>query len=195
MIDDGLMRLRKLWLLLPLLASVVALTSCGEGKRGTAAPPGRATAPTITASTAPQPQIQETLKPKADPVVQVLADVEKAYAAGKANYAAGHMEAAKADFDHAVDLLLQSPVPVKSDDRLQQEFDRVVEGVHDLEMVALKEGDGFTEQKSEPAPIDEANEVTFPVDPNVRAKAEAELKNTHSDLPLVMNDEVAGYVN
>jgi membrane-bound lytic murein transglycosylase D len=189
------MRLRPAWLLLPLLTSVIALTSCGGEKRTTSAPPARATAPNITASTAPAPKIQETLKPKTDPVVQVLADVETAYQAGRANYAAGHMEAAKADFDHAVDLLLQSPVPVKSDDRLQQEFDRVVEGVHDLEMVALKEGDGFTEQKSEPAPIDEANEVTFPVDPNVRAKAEAELKNTHSDLPLVMNDEVAGYVN
>ena len=62
-------------------------------------------------------------------------------------------------------------------------------------MLALKEGDGFTEQRSEPAPIDEANEVTFPVDPAVRAKAEAELRQTHSDLPLVMNDQVASFVN
>src|SRR5437762_1843224 len=134
------MRLRPAWLLLPLLASVIALTSCGGEKRATTAPPARATAPNITASTASAPKLQETLKPKTDPVVQVLAEVETTYEAGRANYAAGHMEAAKADFDHAVDLLLQSPVPVKSDDRLQQEFDRVVEGVHDLEMVALKEG-------------------------------------------------------
>ena len=35
----------------------------------------------------------------------------------------------------------------------------------------LKQGDGFTEQKMEPAPIDEANAVTFPVDPAVKAKA------------------------
>jgi membrane-bound lytic murein transglycosylase D len=127
------MRLRPGWLLLlPMLASVIALTSCGEGKRATTTPPARATAPSITSSTAPAPKIQEMLKPKTDPVVQVLADVERAYEAGRANYSAGHMEAAKADFDHAVDLLLQSPVPVKSYDRLQQEFDRVVEGVHEL---------------------------------------------------------------
>ena len=62
-------------------------------------------------------------------------------------------------------------------------------------MLALKEGDGFTEQRSEPAPIDEANEVTFPIDPAVRAKAEAELRQTRSDLPLVMNDQVASFVN
>jgi len=62
-------------------------------------------------------------------------------------------------------------------------------------MSALKQGDGFTEQKMEPAPIDEANAVTFPVDPAVKAKAEAELKETRSDLPLVINDYVASYIN
>ena len=75
------------------------------------------------------------------------------------------------------------------------EFDRIVDGINGLELLALQQGDGFTEQKSEPAPIDEANEVTPPVDPNVKAKAEAEIKSTHSDLPLMMTDQVAGYIN
>src|SRR3954467_5483516 len=157
------MSLRKAWMLLP-LASVLVLTSCEENtKKAKSTPPPQATAPSLTASSAPAAQSAPPAPAaKADPVPQILAEVEKAYNAGKANYDAGHMEAAKADFDHAVDLLLQSPVPVKSDERLEREFERVVDGVHQLEMVALKEGDGFTEQKSEPAPIDEANEVTFP---------------------------------
>jgi membrane-bound lytic murein transglycosylase D len=67
--------------------------------------------------------------------------------------------------------------------------------VHSLEMQALKQGDGFTEQKAEPAPIDEANDVTAPVDPNIKAKAEAELQQTPSDIPLVINDYVASYIN
>src|SRR4051812_40945642 len=189
------MSLRKAWLLFP-LASMLVLTSCEENtKKAKSTPPPQASAPTLTASAPAAQPTAPTPAAKADPVPQTVAEVEKAYNAGKANYDAGHMEAAKADFDHAVDLLLQSPVPVKSDERLEREFERVVDGVHQLEMVALKEGDGFTEQKSEPAPIDEANEVTFPVDPNVKAKAEAEVKATRSDLPLVMNDEVAGYVN
>ena len=62
-------------------------------------------------------------------------------------------------------------------------------------MAALRQGDGFSEQRSEPAPIDEANDVTFPVDPNVRAKAAAEIKTTKSDLPLVLNDQVAMFIN
>jgi membrane-bound lytic murein transglycosylase D len=186
------MKLRQAWLLL-IVAGTLVLTSCEENKHAAAAPPAQATAPTLAAAPAPPPQT--AAKPQVDPVPQVLVEVEKEYNAGKANYTAGHLEAAKANFDRAVDLLLQSPVPVKSDERLEREFDRVVEGVHELEMAAMKQGDGFTEQQSEPAPIDEATEVTFPVDPNVRAKAEAELKSTRSDLPLVMNDEVAGAIN
>jgi membrane-bound lytic murein transglycosylase D len=60
---------------------------------------------------------------------------------------------------------------------------------------ALKVGDGFTEQRFEPAPIDEVNNITFPVDPTIKAKAQAELANTHSDLPLMMTDPVASYIN
>ena len=50
-------------------------------------------------------------------------------------------------------------------------------------------------QKSEPAPIDETNGITPSADPNVRAKAQAEIKSTHSDLPLMMTDQVAGYIS
>ena len=77
----------------------------------------------------------------------------------------------------------------------EQELDRILDGINGLELAALQQGDGFAEQKSEPAPIDEANELTPAVDQNVKAKAEAEIKSTHSDLPLMMTDQVAGYIN
>ncbi len=179
-------------------ALTLTLSSCKttETRQVAAAPPAQATAPTLTAaSPAPAPNIQEQSQSKVDPVEAVIAKAETEYQAGVANYNAGHLDAAKNNFDSAFDLLLQSGLDVHGDDRLQQEFDKLVEGVNNLEMVALKAGDGFTKQKPEPAPIDEANEVTFPVDPNVRAKAEAEMKGIHSDLPLVINDEVARYIS
>ena len=46
----------------------------------------------------------------------------------------------------------------------------------------------------EQTPVGVANDVTFPVDPNIRAAAEAELKTTQSDLPLVINDAVTSYI-
>ena len=126
---------------------------------------------------------------------QLIARAEQEYARGVSNYAAGHLEAAKDNFDAAFNLLLSGPAGLQSDDRLQAEFDKIVEATHELELQALRAGDGFTEQRFEPAPIDEANSITFPVDPSIKAKAEAELANTHSDLPLMLTDPVVGYIN
>src|SRR5689334_9681618 len=179
-------------------AFTLALLSCktAEPRPAAVAPPARATAPTLTAPVKPpEPKIQEQVQPKVDPVDALIARVEKEYQAGQANYAAGHLDAAKDNFDRAFDVLLQSGLDIHGNERLQQEFDKLVEGVNSLEMAALKAGDAFTEQKAEPAPIDEANEATFPVDPNIKARAEAEIREIHSDLPLVINDEVARYIS
>ena len=185
------------------VAGMCILVSCtSTDTRKSAVPPSHALAPAVQPATvaldSPPAQAQPAppqQPPKPDPVVTTIADAEKAYEMGQADYKAGHLDAAKQDFNHAVDILMQGPVDVKSDERLQNEFDKVTEEIHKLEMVAFKEGDGFTEQQAEPAPIDEANTVTFPADPNTKAKAEAELKVTQSDLPLMINDYVAGYIN
>ncbi len=133
--------------------------------------------------------------PKADPVADLIAQVENEYRSGLANYQAGHLAAAKLSFDRAFNLLASSPFDLHSDERLEREFDRILDGTTNLEMAAFEQGDGFTEQKSEPAPIDEANEATFPVDPNIKARAEAEIKVTRSDLPLMLTDPVVSYIN
>ena len=201
------MRIRKLYLLMAAgIALVLGSTACQTAKRPTALlPSGISAAPALNATPAPTPQAAASAKPalvaqthaesKPDPVAELIAQVEKEYQTGQDNYKAGHLEAAKENFDRAFNLLLGSSLDVRTDERLQQEFDRVLDGVNGLELQALQQGDGFTEQKSEPAPIDEANEAAFPVDPNVKAKAEAEVKATHSDLPLMMTDPVAGYIN
>jgi membrane-bound lytic murein transglycosylase D len=166
--------------------------------------PVQATAPAVTPAN-PQPpvasaaQVSQPTPPlpetKADPAADLIVQVEKEYQAGEDNYNNGHLEAAKQNFDNAFNLLMSSPLDLRSDDRLQKEFDRVVDGVNGLELQAVQEGDGFNEPRSEPAPIDEANDVTYPVDPNILAKAEADVKATHSDLPLMMTDQVASYIN
>ena len=111
-----------------------------------------------------------------------------------ADYHAGKLQTAKADFDRAVDLMLTSNLDLRNEPQLHDEFDRILDAVNTLEMEALKQGDGFA-PKLEPAPVDIANDVTFPVDPTVKAQAIAELKTTQSDLPLVINDPVAGYIS
>ena len=55
----------------------------------------------------PKPQILH-LQPKLDPVPGLIKQVEDEYAKGEANYRAGHLEAAREDFDRAFDTLLSS---------------------------------------------------------------------------------------
>jgi membrane-bound lytic murein transglycosylase D len=186
-------------------AALAATLACQGAQKASFVPPPQAQAPALTAaSTPPDPQKQKpAAKAKAhvpqalqaDPVADLIARVEKEYQAGQDNYQAGHLEAAKQNFDSAFNQLLGSGFDLQSDDRLEQELDRILDGVNGLELAALQQGDGFAEQKSEPAPIDEANELTPTVDQNVKAKAEAEIKSTRSDLPLMMTDQVAGFIN
>src|SRR5579884_569598 len=171
-----------------LLAAFLIPTGCETDESRKPAPlPAQANAPTVTepaaeaAKAAAKIQEPATPKPTNDPAAALIAQAEKLLQAGQASYAGGHLEAAKADFDQAFNLLVSSNLDIHSDERLEQEFSKVVESVHDLELVALKQGDGFSEPRSEPAPIDEANDITFPVDPNIKAKAETEIKTTKSD--------------
>ena len=189
-------------LIIPAAVFLSLFTGCEtDAPKKSAALPAQANAPEISSPVAQQlkqtPKIQEAPKPQpqADPAETLIAQVEKLYAAGETNYQAGHLEAAKSYFDQAFNTLLSSKLDVRNDERLEREFDKLIDAVHELEMAALKQGDGFTEPRSEPAPIDEANDVTFPVDPNIKAQAEAEIKTTKSDLPLVLNDQVASFIN
>ena len=140
--------------------------------------------------------------PSSDPVADLIAKAEKEYQAGLANYHAGKGDDAKQNFDNALNALLSSSLDVRSDDRLQQEFDHIVAGVNQLypggTSADSQEAQQEPQQKSEPAPIDITNDATNGVTPaadaGVKAKAAAEIKNTHSDLPLMMTDQVAGYI-
>ncbi len=123
----------------------------------------------------------------------LMTSVDQAYAAGLLAYQAGRAEEARTDFDHAVDLLLASGADVKNTPALSAELDRVVDSINTLQLDALRQ-DANAAPK-EDAPVDVANDVTFPVDPNVKAQAIAELRTTQSDLPLVINDYVASYIN
>jgi peptidoglycan lytic transglycosylase D len=124
----------------------------------------------------------------------LIQQVEAAYARGDADYRKGMLPEAKVEFDRAVDLMLSSGIDIKSNPQLQDEFDKIVDQVNALEMEALKQGNGFV-PKEEITPSEAASDVTFAVDPNLVARATADLATTKSDLPLMVNDYVAAYIN
>ncbi len=179
------------------LLVVLPLVGCpSQPEHAAAAPPPQALAPAVP----PKPQQQATAPatPPA-PVEQqrvraLIAQVDAAYTRGEADYRKGMLAEAKVEFDRAVDLMLSSGIDIKNNQQLQDEFDRILDQVNGLEMEALKQGNGFV-PKEEITPAEAASDVTFAVDPNIVAKATAELATTKSDLPLMVNDYVATFIN
>jgi membrane-bound lytic murein transglycosylase D len=133
--------------------------------------------------------------PVRDAKEALIARVEEKFASGQQNYKAGHLEAARKDFDDAVDFMLESGYDPDSDPKLSELFHRVVDTVYTYELQAFRAGDGFQEAPAVPAPIDEVAEMTFPVDPRLKDRAEEAAKNVSHDLPLTVNDEVLSFLN
>src|SRR5271168_1024832 len=193
------------WALVVGCAPLVMLAGCPQNQSaGPGKTPVQATAPTIAAgpsgSARQATQPAESAAQAADAAaktakIQLLINkAEAAYRSGVDNYRAGHLDAARLDFDSAVDLMLTSGMDLKTEPQLSDEFDHLLNAVNSLEMAALKQGNGFS-PVLEAAPLDAANEVTFPPNAALTAKVTAELKTTQSDFPLVVNDYVAGFIS
>jgi membrane-bound lytic murein transglycosylase D len=125
----------------------------------------------------------------------LIAQVQEKFASGEANYKAGHLAAARRDFDDSVDWILESGYDPNSDPRLRDLFQHVTDTVYTYELQAYRAGDGFSEAPAVPAAIDEVAEMTFPADPKVKERAEEVAKGVSHDLPLTVNDIVASYLN
>lgn len=185
--------LRSAWLL-----PVVLLAGCPQANTPAtnARPVPQATAPALpntqgAGAVDAKQAVPDTAQTRR--VQALMQQVDTHYNSGVQNYRAGRLDAARLDFDFAVDLMLTSGIDIKADAVLNEEFERTVNAVNALEMDALKQGNGFSPPQEE-TPIESVSEMTFPADPALVARLTSEL-NTTSDLPLVINDQVAGYIN
>src|SRR5579863_5297988 len=202
--------MRRLWMIGS--AALLALGACGcedAGKKPVhARVPGLAATKTETAGAQIETMVPQLplRNPAAKPAKSLLppvpggkeyliAQVEERFAAGEQNYKAGHLEAARKEFDDAVDWMLESGYDPNSDPKLSELFHRVVDTVYTYELQAFRAGDGFQEAPAVPAPIDEVAEMTFPVDPRLKARAEEAAMNISHDMPLTVNDEVLSFLN
>jgi membrane-bound lytic murein transglycosylase D len=198
-------RVRR-WFPVVACAPLILLAGCPQ--ENAAAPgkvPAQATAPASTgqpasadvskaAAPVPTPAQRAEAAANSQRAQQLISRTEATYRTGVEDYRAGKLDAARQQFDLAVDTMLTSGLDLKGDPQLADEFDRLLSQVNALEMDALKQGNGFS-PAVEAAPLDTADEVTFPANPELTAKLNAELKTTQSDFPLVVNDYVAGFIS
>ncbi|MBZ5536670.1 MAG: LysM peptidoglycan-binding domain-containing protein [Acidobacteriia bacterium] len=190
------------FLLLVCLAwAFASCDSAGARKKPIASPPV-ISVPSPLLSRLPVPgsyplSVDLTLAPF-DAVRQIIEQAEEDFREGEQDYHQGHLDRAKKSFDRAVDTMLQSSLTLHSDERLEKEFDSLIDRIHAYEVIALKEGDGFTTQKYEPAPSDEILDIeTFPsrIDDKLKATAEKELAEVSHDLPITVNERVLNFLD
>ncbi len=117
---------------------------------------------------------------------------------------AGDFAKAREEFDRSLRVLLESKLDIARDPRLTAEFDKLVESIHGLEVASAENGDqgppaeqsaeSDLQKQYEPSPIEAFAGLTFPVDPKIQERAREEVKSVSSDLPLVSNEYVEGFI-
>jgi len=186
--------------IIPALLLLAVLAACGpETRQQTVARPSSA-AQAPAAAPEPQVPLPTTEQAEATPAPAQSADdvllkqVDGLYQAGMSDYAAGNLEGARQKLDQALTTLLESDLDVEADDRLSAEFEKVVEDTYSAEVAVIERGDTLGLHRYEPSPIESFAGLTFPVDPKVKEQVQQEIKSVQSDLPLVSNDYVDGFV-
>ena len=180
------MTIRAWW---PAAAAAIFLTgACGSNPK-----------PQVQAVPVPPPAPAPVVTPPPpDPITTLIATSRSHFEAGERELKVGHLDRARQEFDRAVDLMLESPYGARTDARMREHFDRLVDRINAYEVTALGQGDGFAEKKDEPASIDELLKIaTFPK-PDAGVETTAAVKedlaaNPH-DIPIPQNSRVLSYV-
>jgi membrane-bound lytic murein transglycosylase D len=166
--------------------------ACAAHSDVVAAAPQRAATPApVLVAAVPSPQLA------ADPVADLIALSNRHFETGQSELQLGHLEAARTDFNKALDVLLESPFGARSEPRIREHFDLMVERISATELSSLAQGDGFAEKKYEPASIDDLLALsTF--QPNASAQtteAVAEdLQANRYDIAIPLNSRVVSFV-
>ena len=190
MVRRSMQRRIALWALLPFI------TACGAGLRHSpsVAPAASTATEHATEAAAPDPAPQ----PVEDPVLTLIAQSEEHFTIGQKELELGHVEGARQEFDLAVNVLLESPYGGRTEPRIREHFDRLIDRISAYEVKALAEGDGFTEKKSEPASIDEllalSETFTSTPAPDLKDAVQSDLQTAPPDIPIPLNQKVLSYI-
>jgi len=137
--------------------------------------------------------------PPKDPTAALIQSLEQQYANGVQLYRQGQLDESRLAFDATLDRLLSTNISIRNHPRLQHELDSLLDRIHALESDTLAYG-GLNSARPQATPLDRVPELTFPVDPKVRAAIEAEAAaEVHpaelNQLPIQLNDPVLRYVH
>lgn len=145
----------------------------------------------VTATLA-APKTAEPHSVEADSRIQ---SAEQHLNAGKSLYFKGDLDAARREFDLAVDALLNAPDNLPDHRRIERKLDEISDLIYRFDVEKLGAGQSSETVAFDQAPIDELRDMTFPVDESLLPKVDLELKQTASTIPLELSDPVLAYIH
>jgi membrane-bound lytic murein transglycosylase D len=128
----------------------------------------------------------------------VIARSNQLFDAGHRELRQGHLQTAREQFNRALDVLLEFPGGARTEPRIREQFDRLVERISAAELTSLAQGDGFAEGRAEPASIDELLAIsTFAGEAPTQATTDAvaeDLEITAHVIDIPLNAKVLSFV-
>jgi membrane-bound lytic murein transglycosylase D len=202
----------QILLFVPLTSAVLFITGCGTTVQqsrfqmaflpsvphSATIPPDLAEPPQLNPFLAANPSLV-TEPPQLPPFTRadgIMKRADQHFQRGRKYYQAHDAENARKQFDQAVDLMLDASASKPNDAReFQRLFERMVDSIHRYDLAGLGAAESVEDARFEKAPLEDILQMTFPVDPKLRDRVQDQVQATVSQLPLVVNDAVAGYIH
>lgn len=178
------------------LTVVLVAAGCGTGVHRMTSQAPSAAVPSLTLTPLPVARLDPP-PPQVDPIEGFLRASDEHFRNGEAELAQGHVQSARKEFDAALAVLMESPYGGRTEPRIREHFDRLVDRISAYEIRALADGDGFTEQQYEPASIDELlamSATAAPLPATPLTLQALQLDTVVHDVPIPRNPRVLAFI-
>ena len=149
-----------------------------------------------------------------DAVSRLAGQVRTLFAAGEQEAKANHNDAARQDYDDALDLLLASGFNLGKEPELSELFNQIMVSLSSVPGASVQDAtqaaeaneppDAAAGQQNQPSPLDQITAITSlsgeeipaaPGDGGLKRNAEREIQAVPHDLPLTITDPVLSFLN
>ena len=125
----------------------------------------------------------------------LIQQAEEKFRSGSRFYQRAILTMRGSEFDAAIELMLRASDSPTNRSLFEHTLEDMVDAIHRFDLTGLGAAETDETPGFDKAPLDDLLQMTFPVDPQIKAKVETQMKTTSSVLPLTVNDAVLGYVN
>ncbi len=138
------------------------------------------------------------LMPEVEPAPEVdlrILKAEEHFQAGKKHSVEGDWDAAREEFNSALESLAAGAVGLSQRARLEARFRQLVESIHAQEVEEQARVESNREPVFDKAPLEDILPKTFPIEPRLKFRVQSQIDATVSQLPLEVSDTVLGYIH